>query len=358
VVATPAVFSALQSPDEGTSHNELHAVAVAGGITWAVGDFYNGTADRTLIEKGYAGHWSVVASHDASSAHNELDAVAAVSTADAWAVGRYDPGVLQDRALIEHWNGRTWSLFPGAQQGLYHNELDGIAAPSASDVWAVGHYDKYATPSDETLVEHFNGRNWSVVHSPNEGTFHDGLLAVTAVPGSGVLWAVGYVIAGKVTRTLAEEYSGGHWSIVPTPNAGGYHNELDGVAAVSPSDVWAVGTYFNGAEDRTLVEHWDGRKWSIASSPNASSAHNELDAVAAGAGEQLFAVGYYFDGVHDRTLVERFTGTAWRIVKSADVSEQHNELQGVAIGSASYAVVAGRYFSGTSDRTLVLRCDC
>jgi hypothetical protein len=121
----------------------------------------------------------------------------------------------------------------------YDTVLDSISAVSSSDIWAVG-----GTDVSNTLVEHWNGRAWSIVPSPS----------VTG-PGS-------------VTNTLT------------------------GVSALGTSNVWAVGTVLtNGSAQSTLTEHWDGMKWTIAQSPSPqpSAGLNSVSGLATG---PLFAVGF------------------------------------------------------------------
>jgi hypothetical protein len=356
-----ASFAVAASPNEGSHHDQLHAVtsvagAAAGASTlWAVGDYYNGATDRTLVERDGGSGWALLPSPNASTSHNELDAVAGTSSGDAWAVGRYAPGIGQDRSRIEHWNGRAWSLVPSPQAGLYHNELDGVAAESSTDAWAVGHYDTFRTVSDEAMIDHWNGRGWAVQPSPHPAGTHSGLVSISTVRGSASVWAVGYLIVNRVTRTLTERWEGGRWAIVPSPNVGIYHNELDGVVALSADDAWAVGWYFSGTTERTLIEHWDGRSWTVTPSPNANNGHNALSAVAADNANEVFAVGDYFGGVNDETLVVQWNGQRWQVVPSANSAEHlHNELDGVAAEPGG-AVAVGTYFDGKSDRTLIER---
>ena len=65
----------------------------------------------------------------------------------AWAVGGSDSG----KTIILHWNGRTWahvnSPSPGTQNGLF-----GVAATSASNVWAVGYFQ--TSGPEQTLALH------------------------------------------------------------------------------------------------------------------------------------------------------------------------------------------------------------
>jgi len=71
---------------------------------------------------------------------------------------------------------------------------------SKKDVWAVG-----VTISDRVraLIEHWNGSTWSIVPSPTDTTESE-LNAVTRVPGTNNAWAVGDVFknGGRFTLTL------------------------------------------------------------------------------------------------------------------------------------------------------------
>src|SRR5438105_1213910 len=58
------------------------------------------------------GTWSVVTSPNVGGSCPSLGAVAAVSKSDVWAVGLHysNNGSFPSRTLIEHWNGTNWSL--------------------------------------------------------------------------------------------------------------------------------------------------------------------------------------------------------------------------------------------------------
>src|SRR5437667_195325 len=123
--------------------------------------------------------------HDNS--FKRLDRVAAVLARDVWAVGYYQNGNSQNgggpfQTLVERWNGTSWLLISSPNVGAVSN-LEGAAAVSANDVWAVGSY------SNGTLVEHWNGTSWSVVPSPNARADDNSLEGVTAVSANDV-WDV------------------------------------------------------------------------------------------------------------------------------------------------------------------------
>src|SRR5205823_13855746 len=115
---------------------------------------------------------------------------------------------------------------------------------------------------------------WSIVTSPNPGALANELWGITALSASDI-WAVGdYSNSfGSLTKTLIKHWDGTSWQVVASPNIAGDNNDLYGVAAVSATDIWAVGNYQpnGGGSTKTLIEHWNGTNWQIVSSPNPGS---------------------------------------------------------------------------------------
>ncbi|HVB62602.1 MAG TPA: hypothetical protein VNE61_15530, partial [Ktedonobacteraceae bacterium] len=72
-----------------------------------------------------------------------------------------------EQALIEQWNGSKWQVIasPGVGVGGF---LDGVAAVSASDIWAVGFYEYNKNLFIMTLIEQWDGTKWSIVKSPDK----------------------------------------------------------------------------------------------------------------------------------------------------------------------------------------------
>src|SRR5438874_1811018 len=200
------------------------------------------------------GKWSVVPSPNPNVVPSGLSGVAAVSASDAWAVGTSGSQMSHGQTLTEHWNGNQWSVVKSPSPASMNNELFGVAAVSATDVWAVGFISHNTAngPVEQTLIEHWNGTSWSVVKSPNVGTSPvlNGVAAVSATDA----WAVGN---SGFNQTLIEHWNGTSWSVVKSPSPGS-GDDLRGVAAVSANDVWATGYTFNGSSIQTLVEHWNG----------------------------------------------------------------------------------------------------
>ncbi len=237
------------------------------GDAWAVGNILNtgGSYGAPLTLQLVNGHFSSQANVSPNS-NMILNGVSERTSSDVWAVGYYVPCnfCTEIRTLTLHFDGSGWSTVtspfdPGGQDFLYS-----VKTVSANDVWAVGYAGNPNSPETTTLTMHWeydSGSNqymWKTKPSPNPSTLDDYLFSVTAASSNNV-WAVGYTLDSNPTtgRTLAINWNGSGWSTVSSQNPSSYTNYLQGVTAVSDSNVWAVGysTYPSTGVDDTLIEH-------------------------------------------------------------------------------------------------------
>jgi hypothetical protein len=170
-------------------------------------------------------------------------------------------------------------------------ELHGVDALGRDDAWAVGFVGR--GPSS-TLIEHWDGSRWTRVLSRDEVVGKGrSLLAVDARTAADVL-AVGSHRGKRAGAglTLVEHWDGRTWSVLPSPNHGG-DGGLTSVSAASASDAWAVG----GAEG--LVEHWDGSRWSLASACSFAAETDPVTSVASLPRGTVWLVGFVSDGDRD-----------------------------------------------------------
>jgi len=169
--------------------------------------------------------------------------------------------------VIEHWDGTHWSVVQSPNTSASINILEAVAAVTTNDVWAVG--VGITGFSTTPLIEHWNGAAWSIVTNP--GTTVGGLGGVAVVSTNDV-WAVGTGLTGDEDSTLTLHWNGAAWSLVPSPNVGPeVDNRLAAVTAIASDDVWAVGTQqpTSLTASHTLTLHWDGA-WSIVPSANTN----------------------------------------------------------------------------------------
>ncbi len=239
-------------------------------------------------------NWQVVASPNGSNPVNELHGVAAVADNDVWAVGAsYKTGFTLSQSLIEHWNGTAWSVMPSPNPSSTLNVLNAVAAVSANDVWAVGFAP---TGASNILIEHWNGAIWSVVPGPSTSMTLSNLSALAVIAANDI-WAVGSGRLGDEDATVTIHWNGSAWSLIPSPNVGPeVDNTLHGIAAIASNDVWAVGTQqpTSLTDPHTLTLHWNGSLWSIVASANdgGNTVGNHLLAATATNSIDVWAVGY------------------------------------------------------------------
>jgi hypothetical protein len=190
--------------------------------------------------------------------------VAAASSDDAWAVGKELLTSGGQPALIEHWNGQAWAQVPSPHPNRAESSsLYSVTAVSADDVWAVG--NSQARDVGLTLAEHWNGRRWSVVPTPGQGgTGTFSYLNGVAAGSAGDVWAVGYRSDTSSIDTLIEHWNGHAWMKVTSPN-GGWGGALTAVATVSAHDAWVVGqSLARSLRPTALAERWNGQAWNLS----------------------------------------------------------------------------------------------
>jgi hypothetical protein len=365
--AQSASWSVVTSPAPGSDSNQLNAVSCVSSTDCTAVGFFNGvisfvTQADALIESWNGSSWSAV-SNPAATSGGMLNGVSCVSASSCVAVGITN----SEQSLVESWNGSTWSVVPSPDPAGSSNEsrLNAVSCVSASDCTAVGY--QMTTTGYSNLVESWNGSTWSVVSAPNTGTYFYGdiLTGVSCVSASDCT-AVGYYSGDSIDDvTLIEQWNGSSWSVVSSPNEGGssQSNTLNGVSCVSASDCTAVGTETNFAETSgsTLVESWNGSAWSVVSSPNESgSTPSQLNGVSCVSASDCTAVGVStVDSAYQtsaETVVESWNGSTWSVVSSPNPagSSGINQLYGVSCPSASQCTAAGYFVNSAGNyQTLV-----
>ncbi len=195
------------------------ASATSATDAWAVGSYYNASdAMVTLVERWNGRSWKIQPSPNPKGTGINgaaLTGVAATSAGDAWAVGSYaQQGVSAGLTLVERWDGKSWKIQPSPSPGAANgSEFWGVAATSANNAWAVGDVD-FPNSADKTLVERWNGKAWKVQPSPNPGSKSNALDGVAATSAKNA-WAVGDyhdATSEPPSRNLALRFNGTSWA--------------------------------------------------------------------------------------------------------------------------------------------------
>lgn len=293
---------------------------------------------------------------------NVLTGVSALSGADVWAVGfsnQDQEGCSQYKPLILNWNGASWRAIPNPPlSNNGSNVLNGVAALASGNVYAVGYQN---TPGvfQATLIENWNGQKWQAVPTPNVSSATNSLTAITAISPDDI-WAVGYsgndMLEGL--QTLALHFNGSEWSVVPTPNpvppTFGNRDFFLAVTAASSDSVTAVGYSFNSSTyvEQTLIEHWDGSTWSVVPSPNPNDpagAINTLNGLVALSPSDVYAAGFYTTPYQAHPLIEHFNGAAWSIISSPTKGAGQNLNAITSPPGTSFLWAVGAYSSSGWD---------
>jgi hypothetical protein len=342
----------------------LNAVAaVSARNIWAVGCSGGCNGPDSLILHWNGKKWSKVASPDPGAGLDELTGVSAVSASNVWAVGYAcdTAGCGAFKTLIVHWNGKKWSTVTSPSPGAVFNFLYGVTAVSATNVWAAGSEIPEGSALSDSLVLHWNGRKWSRVHSPTAHGESTTLYGVSAASATDV-WAVGNACIGcgapgQTADTFTMHWNGQKWSRVAGPGPSTGYNVLFGVKTLGPDNAWTVGDTPGSSSIDALIGHWNGKHWSQAASANPGSSFDDLKAVTALSARDVWAAGDQAGGGFPySTLTEQRVGGAWTAVASPNgTTTDINMLAGVAAISPTDVVAVGWVQTTAGYRVLILK---
>jgi hypothetical protein len=282
--------------------------------------------------KGAGATISAAPSAALSGMVGELNGVAAVSASNIWAVGYSGGSLATYRTLILHWNSSKWSAVtnPKPMRGI----LGAVTVVSATDAWAVGVAVTAQGTNPKALVMHWNGQVWRrQTGAPGVAGSLSGVAAT-----SKSVWAVGGTI-GAPALTL--QLTGGRWYVVPT--AAFANATLSSVVIMPGGKAWADGTSFFSNSYHGLLVHWNGTMWKSVKS-SLQGPGNVLYALGAGPNGTAWAVGDYWSSVTTKLngTSMLWNGKTWRNVPVPAPHSNNEELFGVIFIPGGTAWAVGR----------------
>jgi len=325
-----------------TVANDLTSVTTVSACDVYVAGTQDFTGARTALVEHWDGtSWSVTPTPFLPSDHLHIASIHADSSTDVWAVGGFRDSQGIDRTLILHFDGGSWTQVPSPNPSPDFNDLSSVHAVSATDAWAVGTFDNGT--ANQTLIAHWNGTAWQQVTSPDPGGpgSNDELFGVTATSASNA-WAVGNVEATNGNETsLILRWNGLQWARVPSPHPG-TTSPLLAVDASSASNAWAVGNTSDGGLSRTLALHWNGHKWVGAATPSPANpgSGDGLSSVTVPSASNAWAV----EGVNG---LLHWNGHNWSAVATPQPPGATTALQAVASTRAGSAWAVGVLDNGS-----------
>jgi N-acetylmuramoyl-L-alanine amidase/FlgD Ig-like domain len=362
VAAFPRVTSvapAVGTASKGRGFRILKGISAAGpGDVWAVGGAMTGPArGHPLVLHRSSSGWSQILAPNPDSVSGFLAAVDAPSPGDAWAVGyrcgrpSCASGGFGERTLIEHAEGGTWRVVPSPNPDTGGDRLNAVAAISPTDVWAVGDAFDEGLYLHQPLVLHWDGARWASVSAPRiegQDVNMTGLLALSATD----LWAVGHGCPGgrgcggsPAARPVVLRYDGARWSVVRTVSLTAAAASLQDITGNAASDLTAVGwlARTRHGNSEPFVERRRRGEWHVGPAPQAGGSLFAIDSASRG---PVWTVGdrRVKDGF--RTLAARRTPDGWKVVPSPSPAGRMSFLSSLAFLSREDAWATGPSIGG------------
>ncbi|TWT46160.1 hypothetical protein RAS1_26080 [Phycisphaerae bacterium RAS1] len=245
--------------------------------------------------------------------------VDAVSPTDVWAVGEYSAvvqGSTQTYTLVERWNGSQWSIVPSPSPTECGTctwaALDAVAALAPNDVWAAGNARIRASDGflgTHLLIMHWNGQSWQVLQAPMpSGASGENVLDIVAIAPDNI-WFLGEWVNPQVG--LALHWNGSSLQLHNGPLLSGGGHGFEAGSALASNDIWAVGGGGDGDfVDFSNIFRWNGSSWQQVPGPTPGY-FNRLFDVHAFAANDVWAVGSYQDVSGYQALFLHWNGSSW-----------------------------------------------
>ncbi len=283
----------------------LAALLAAGstlGISAAATNAGAATPARTVVP----GTWKIVSSPSPLN-QNNLSAVSCVTSSFCMAVGNAVT-TAPNQTLAQKWDGTSWTTLTTPNvTGATTNALVGVSCPTTAYCVAVGTATVAGTA--QTLIEQWSGGTWTILSSPNTSATTSNTLTGVNCTSLIVCTAVG-TVGSTPTAALALQWNGTTWANVPTATSSNA-TTFSSVSCKSAAWCVAVGNTTVSGALQTLVEQWNGTAWSIVASPTPT-AGGFLNGVACSGMTFCVAVGSV-NSSPPTNLAEQWNGSTWTI---------------------------------------------
>lgn len=310
-----------QVTDPGEYTHIYDIAALSPTNAWLVGDTLQSSSSSFAHWDGH--HWNTVAS--GGSASVSLYALQALNANDIWAVGartvqQAGAAGASQVTRIEHWDGRTWEAVespdPHGLSSAGWSALSGLSASAPNDVWAVGAFSTPAsTPGSVSqrlsFLEHWDGHAWSLVPLP-ETVQQSAILSIAALAHTD-LWILAQKVqrASGSSRTTLAHWDGRHWLLSDLSSVGP-GIALAALKGPGTGDLWGAGSISDTSHNVALplMLHWDGVRWTRISVPSPEN-DSWLDALQVVSTTDIWAAGATgTNGI----FLEHWDGKTWQMV--------------------------------------------
>jgi hypothetical protein len=296
-----------------------------------------GAPDATTtsgVEEWNGSSW--VASPDPAVTWPERDlrSVSCVNSSFCMAVGETEnPSTFDTSTLIEYWNGAQWSVSASPAAALADSELSSVSCASTAWCMAVGETSTPDSPVAQTVTDVWNGTSWSEVQSP-DGTGQGSGLVSLSCPTTSFCMALGQTLGTTGAEVpLALQWNGATWT-VPSLSAGS--PPIGSVSCPTTTSCMA-------ASDNTYTE-WNGSSWTTLPTTETSD-DDEAQGVTCVTMSFCLSVGSrngHQTTYYEQTLAREWNGSTWDYIPTQDATaDSNNVLSGVSCTTTVCFAVGG-----------------
>ncbi|HEX3333663.1 MAG TPA: hypothetical protein VHS57_04935 [Acidimicrobiales bacterium] len=277
-----SVVTGVTAP--ASNSDRLNGVSCAGpSFCMAVGSVTSTGGGTAFAETWNGTSWTAATpAPPAGSTFSYLSSVSCVAANSCATLGTSFAGSTPT-VFGNQWNGTSWTAVPAATPTAGANqeiEATGMDCISGSQCLAVGNTNGNGT-NGAPFAEQWNGSAWSLANTGISTTLPGGsFLRSVSCAGASFCQAVGQV-GGSTTQNLIEMWNGTTWSVpTSTPQTStSLAQRLTGVHCISATSCSAVGwsNQTSGQSPATLALNWNGSSWSIVpNTPNGSGTGTKL----------------------------------------------------------------------------------
>jgi hypothetical protein len=274
--------------------------------------------------------------------------VKALASNDVWAVGSWTG----DLPLMEHWDGRSWTMVKVPAMVGTERILTSVDGTGPDDVWAVG--ERRDDGQEHGVVLHRTADGWHVVPAPDTAAVLQGVTMVDGAPAVAG-WSIG--ADGYARGLVATATQDGSWTTADLGPPQGENTFLLSLSEDPSGAVWAVG-FSNDSPDNDTVSIFreDGTTWTEVPVAPFDGPARLLDVASDAAGS--IAVGQTVTNGASHALVLRADGGGWTVMPSDSGTDAPDTLSGVAllggdvwavgrsvVTGATYGIPAARVYS-------------
>jgi hypothetical protein len=252
-----------------------------------------------------------------------------VDASDCWAVGSSVSASGHGKTFAEHYNGRLWTAVSTPNAPTWPDSgLTAVACTTKEECWASGEGANYgSTPSTGALLMlHYDGTAWhrALATAPQEGPY-DGTAYLNCPSAAQCVLLTIYPTSGGGDAEAGEIYNGARWSALAVPPG----VLVQGASCPSVDNCYIIGgPNFNVPNSPETLYHFGGVGWTQGPELITSLAGVSLDwtALACSQSRLCLALGGASTDPSAPLVVSRMSGSAWASPRTIDATGSLNDL--------------------------------